>query len=118
MTDDEVKPTTSKRSGPVFHENVAKVRITRTGPSRPVGLAPALMTTEFKGKAYDAAGEEFSPSELGWDHGDLAAAEADPGLVVERIDKQGRLVNRDGKRYPTVGELNPKPQPGGAMKES
>ncbi len=93
-------PPLEKKAGPVFHDNVAKVRVTPGG---------ALRTATFHGKTITADGVTVSPSELGWDHADLAAAEADPSLVIERLDAKGNLIRKDGSRYPTSGDLTPKP---------
>lgn len=89
----------ARPSGPVFHDGVAKVRIT------PAGIGN---TAEFGGKSFSRDGEAASASSLGWDHADLAAAEADPKLVIERYDKNGNLVKKDGTPYPNVGQLTPK----------
>ena len=105
-------------SGPAFHKSVAKVRVTRTGPSHPVGLAPAVKTTEFKGKGFDSEGEVFDVGSLGWNADDVATADADPGLVVERLDKDGKLLKKDGRPYPSVRDFNAKPLPGGGMREN
>lgn len=88
-----------KPSGPVFHENVAKVRVSSGG---------VVPTTEFNGKTVGRGGEPVAVSSLGWDHDDLAAAEADPKIVIERFDKNGKLVKKDGTPYPAAGELTPK----------
>lgn len=87
-------------TGPVFHQSVAKVRVTSAG---------APKTADFNGKTFTRDGEMVSASELGWDHAQLAEAEANPNLVVERFDKKGKLIKKDGTPYPTAGDLTPKP---------
>jgi len=100
-------PPLEKKSGPVFHESVAKVKVSPGG---------ALRAATFNGKTIDADGVTMTPAELGWDHADLAAAEADPALVIERFDSKGKLVKKNGARYPTSGDLTPKPAPQGKQR--
>lgn len=87
-------------TGPVFHKDVAKVRVTSGG---------SLQTAEFKGKTFAREGEAVEVGKLGWNHADLAAAEADPNIVIERYNKNDKLVKKNGMPYPTVDDLTPKP---------
>ena len=37
----------------------------------------------------------------------MAAAEADPSLTIERFDKDGNLLKKDGSPYPTLKSRAP-----------
>ena len=103
---EEAKADKKKGGAAKWPEGVAEVRIT-------AGEASNAMV---KGVQFTGQPQEFEPGELDWDEDELIAAEG-IGLTIERFDKDGNLLKRDGSPYPTLSKAPQAPSKKGKKEE-